>query len=51
MGDVIPFKKKEDENYWIGQYAVDSFTIEWENYGVSYQGTLQFTMEVDDERD
>lgn len=42
MGDVIDFKTKEvQKDFSQSNYEVDSVTVEWENLGLSYCGTLQ----------
>ena len=42
MGDVIDFKTKEiQKDFSQSNYEVDRLTVEWENLGLSYCGTLQ----------
>jgi|DEB0MinimDraft_3_1074331.scaffolds.fasta_scaffold127758_2 hypothetical protein len=50
MGDVVEFKQKEKKDYGYSynvSYSYDTFTMEWENLGLSYHGTLQSNYIVD----
>ena len=50
MGDVVEFKQKEKKDYGYSynvQYSYDTFTMEWENLGLSCHGTLQSNYIVD----
>lgn len=40
MSNIIEFKRKENLSM-LNAYEIDKFTVTWEDYGLSYCGTIQ----------